>query len=186
MGAIFGLNIIMAVCRRDPDLRVVGRDACAVHVCSYNQRKVTSRCSHPDAEEVATEGQVNVHVDIHPTPPEEDMPAEAVKPSIGTIRDREPRTATSTFTQLLSSENLIFNIAPLIQSWQSTTGHATSRGDLRLVVQPVVAVRDWSCNQSWQSAIGRATSRGELQLVVQSVVAICDWSCDYLRQFSCD
>ena len=126
----------MTVCRRDPDLRVVGRDACAVHVCSYNQRKVTSRCSHPDAEEVAAEGQVNVHVDIHPTPPEEDMPAEAVQPSVGTIRDGEPRTACSTFTQLLSSGNLIFNVATLTQSWQSTIGRATSRGTLRLVMQP--------------------------------------------------
>ena len=79
----------MTVCRRDPDLRVVGRDACAVHVCSYNQRKVTSRCSHPDAEEMAAEGQVNVHV----------------------------------------------------------IGRTISRGDLRLDIQPVVAICDWSYNQ---------------------------------------
>ena len=170
----------MAVCRRDPDLRVVGRDACAVHVCSYNQRKVTSRCSHPDAEEVAAEGQVNVHVDIHPTPPEEDMPAEAVQPSVGTMRDGEPRTASSTFTQLLSSENLIFNVATLTQSWQSTTGRATSRGDLRLVVQPVVAICDWTYNQSWRSAVGRTISCSDLRLVVQSVVAICGWSYNQL------
>ena len=49
------------------------------------------------------------------------------------------------------------------QSWQSVIGHATSHGNLWLVVQPVVA-----------------TGCGNLQLVVQSVVAICDWSCNYL------
>ena len=36
--------------------------------------------SHPDAEEVAAGRQVNVHVDIHLSPPEEDMPAEAMQP----------------------------------------------------------------------------------------------------------
>ena len=91
--------------------------------------------SHPDAEEVTTEGQVNV--DIHPAPPEEDMPAEAVHPQAEAVPPPE------------------------------------SRGNLQLVVQPVVAICDRSCNQSWQSAIGRATSRGNLQLVVQPVVEIC-------------
>ena len=40
--------------------------------------KGRAKRSHP-AVEVAAEGQVNVHVDIHPAPPEEDMPAEAVQ-----------------------------------------------------------------------------------------------------------
>ena len=31
--------------------------------------------------------------------------------TVRTIRDREPRTATSTFTQLLNSEILQFNVA---------------------------------------------------------------------------
>ena len=88
-----------------------------------------AKLSHPDAEEVTTEGQVNVDVDIHPAPPEEDMPEEAVQPP-------------------------------------------ECRGNLRLVVQPVVAICDWSYNQSWRSGIGRATSRGDLRLVVQSVVRL--------------
>ena len=35
--------------------------------------------SYPDAEEGDAERQMNVHVNIHPAPPEEDMPAEAVQ-----------------------------------------------------------------------------------------------------------
>ena len=38
--------------------------------------------SHPDAEEVAAERQVNIHVDIHLAPPEEDRPAVAVQPPV--------------------------------------------------------------------------------------------------------
>ena len=106
--------------------------------------KGRAKRSHPDAEEVTTEGQVNVDVDIHPAPPEEDMPAEAVQPSAEAVPPPE------------------------------------SRGDLRLVVLPVMAICNWSCNQSWRSVIGRATSHGDLRLVVQPVMAICDWSCDYL------
>ena len=41
--------------------------------------KGRAKRSHPDAEVVAAEGQVNVDVNIHPAPPEEDMPAEAVQ-----------------------------------------------------------------------------------------------------------
>ena len=32
--------------------------------------KGRAKRSHPDAEEVAAEKQVNVHVDIHPAPPQ--------------------------------------------------------------------------------------------------------------------
>ena len=52
-------------------------------------------------------------------------------------------------------------------------GRTISRSDLRLVVQSVVAICDWSYNQSQRSAIGRTVSRSDLRLVVQSVVTIC-------------
>ena len=91
--------------------------------------KGRAKRSHPDAEEVTTEGQVNVN--IHPAPPEEDMPAEAVHPQAEAVPPPE------------------------------------SRGNLQLVVQPVVAICDRSCNQSWQSAVGRATSRGNLRVTCQ-------------------
>ena len=42
--------------------------------------KGRAKRSYPDAEEVAAKGHVNVHAYIHPVPPEEDMPAEAVQP----------------------------------------------------------------------------------------------------------
>ena len=43
--------------------------------------KGRAKKSHPYAEEVAAGRQVNVHVDIHLAPPEEDMPGEAMQPS---------------------------------------------------------------------------------------------------------
>ena len=49
-----------------------------------------------------------------------------------------------------------------------------SHGNLQLVMQPVVAICNWSGNQSRQSAVGYATSHGNMQLVIQSVIAICD------------
>ena len=45
-------------------------------------------------------------------------------------------------------------------------GHATSHDNLWLVVQAVMAICDWLCNQSWQSAIGCTISCSDLQLVV--------------------
>ena len=48
---------------------------------------IRTKRSHPDAEEMAAaEKQMNVHVDIHPAPPEEDMPAEAVQPTAEAVQ----------------------------------------------------------------------------------------------------
>jgi len=97
--------------------------------CRPRKGKGRVKGSHPDAEEMAAEGQVNVDVDIHPAPPEEDIPEEAVRHQ---QRPYHPQRAA--------------------------IGRATSRGNLQLVVLAVVAICDGSCNQSWQSAIGRATT----------------------------
>ena len=72
--------------------------------------KGRAKRSQPDAEEVAAEGQVNVHVDIHPAPPEEDTPAEAVPP---------PDSCDWSYNQ----------------SWQCAIGRTISRGNQRLVGQ---------------------------------------------------
>ena len=77
--------------------------------------------SHPDAEEVTAEGKVNIDVDIH-TAPKEDMPAEAVQLQAKAV---QPQAEAMPPTEI---------------------GRATSRSNLRLVVQPVVAICDWSCN----------------------------------------
>ena len=108
--------------------------------------------SHPDAEEVVAEGQVNVHVNIHPAPPEEDMPAQAARPSAEAVPPQ----------RVVAIGDWLCN-----QSWRSAIGRATSHGDLRLVVQPVMAVCDWSYNQSWRSAIGSIISRSDLRLVMR-------------------
>ena len=144
--------------------------------------------STPDAEEVAAEGQVNVDVDIHPAPPEEDMPAEAVQtPSKGPpIPPHPPPPPLCRWSSMSSNIQggtnammvcSLLNPAPIASSyicnwsykqhWQSAIGRATSRGSLRLVVQPVVAICDWSCNQSWRSAFGCTICRSDLRLVVR-------------------
>ena len=55
---------------------------------------------------------------MHPAPPEVDMPAEAVQP---------PESCDWSYNQ----------------PWQSVIGRTTSRGNLRLVVQSVVAICDY-------------------------------------------
>ena len=110
-----------------------------------------------------------MYADIHPTPPDEDMPAEAVPPP---SRGRAtPRELSFVVQPVVSICDWLFN-----QSWRSAIGRTISRVDLRLVVQSVVAISDWSYNQSCRSAIGRTISRVDLRLVVQSVVVMCDWS----------
>ena len=127
--------------------------------------KGRAKRSHRDAD-VAAEGQVNVHADIHPAPPEEDMPQRPCNPQQRPCHPRE--------------------------SGQSAIGCATSRGDLRLVVQPVMAICDWSCNQSWRSAIGHTISRSDLRLVMRlpmTSLAITLWnrttSCTTSRTSNC-
>ena len=48
--------------------------------------KKGAKRSYPDAEEGDAERQMNVHVNIHPAPPEEDMPAEAVQPTAEAVQ----------------------------------------------------------------------------------------------------
>ena len=129
--------------------------------------------SHPDAKEVAAGRQVNVHVDIHPGPPEEDMPTETMQPPAEAVQP--PAVAMPPPESCDWSCN---------QSWQSVIGRATSCGNLQLVMQPVVAICDWSYNQSQQSVNGRATTNELLWLIygiappiVQPVVkatVVCD------------
>ena len=84
--------------------------------------------SHPDAEEVAAERQVNIHVDIHLAPLEEDTPAEAVQPPAEAMPPPESCDWSCN------------------QSWQSAFCCATSCGDLCLVVQSVIVICDWLCD----------------------------------------